>query len=389
MFGWRRRSEGFEWQEYVRTTILVRRADRQRKVDDVRMAALAKARDTKDRGVAASRAAAKSVSQSITELIKDAAVVGWTAVSAFATACWRATASALATLKSLLAEHMPAIPKINWPGLPNAAGGMKRAARMMPDVGFRFPINSRVIGGGAAAIALVVVGGPMLSPTRGTATSSLIPTISAPKVSAGAKDPSGLTGRATAVSGDLLRINRQLIKLTGIEPPEAKQPCLKSNGRRWNCGASARAALEKIVRGKTVVCTGSGQDSERRTLAACRIDDADIAETLVSGGHVFAVSGFFASYTSAEAQARTAQVGIWQGESLRPKEWRDQVWEDAKRSAPEGCPIKGFSRASDRVYALPWSHDYHGAKVRTVKGDRWFCSEDEARAAGFKLSSSL
>ena len=42
MFGWRRRSEGFEWREYVRTTILVRRADRQRRVEDVRVAALEK-----------------------------------------------------------------------------------------------------------------------------------------------------------------------------------------------------------------------------------------------------------------------------------------------------------------------------------------------------------
>ena len=46
MFGWRRRSEGFEWQEYVRTTVLVRRADRQTQIDDVRMAALNKVKDT-------------------------------------------------------------------------------------------------------------------------------------------------------------------------------------------------------------------------------------------------------------------------------------------------------------------------------------------------------
>ena len=39
MFGWRRRSEGFEWREYVRTTVLVRRADRQRRIEDVRVAA--------------------------------------------------------------------------------------------------------------------------------------------------------------------------------------------------------------------------------------------------------------------------------------------------------------------------------------------------------------
>ena len=55
MFGWRKRSEGFEWNEYIRTTVLVRRADRQRRLDDVRLAALAQVKDVRDRGVEASK----------------------------------------------------------------------------------------------------------------------------------------------------------------------------------------------------------------------------------------------------------------------------------------------------------------------------------------------
>ena len=387
MFGWRRRSEGFEWQEYVRTTILVRRADRQRKVDDVRMAALAKAKDTRDRGVAASRAAADTVWQHIISALKAAALALWTAISALAITCWAVLVSLTQSVSVFLADHVPAIPRPEW-RLPSAASGVaQRASQLLPDVGFRLPVNARLIGGALAAIALIFVGGPMLSSGSSSSHSmtgaNLIPTIMAPK------SESGLTGRATAISGDLIRVNTQLIRLTGIEAPEPKQPCLRGNGRRWNCGASARAALDKLVRGKTVVCTASGEDSDGRTLASCKADEADVAETLVRGGHVFAASGLFASYSSAESQAHSEQLGIWQGESIRPKEWRDQIWEDAKRNAPEGCPIKGYARASDRIYTMPWSNDYHGAKVRTVKGDRWFCSEDEARAAGFKLSSRL
>ena len=58
MFGWRRRSEGFEWREYVRTTILVRRADRQRRVEDARVATLEKVKHARDAGVEAGRAGA-------------------------------------------------------------------------------------------------------------------------------------------------------------------------------------------------------------------------------------------------------------------------------------------------------------------------------------------
>ncbi len=61
MFGWRKRNEGFEWREYVRTTILVRRADRQKRLDDARLAALAKVKEAKDRGVNAGIAKAEAV----------------------------------------------------------------------------------------------------------------------------------------------------------------------------------------------------------------------------------------------------------------------------------------------------------------------------------------
>lgn len=56
MFGWRRRSEGFEWREHVRTTVLVRRADRQRRIDDVREAAIAKVQDVGNRGLEVGKA---------------------------------------------------------------------------------------------------------------------------------------------------------------------------------------------------------------------------------------------------------------------------------------------------------------------------------------------
>jgi endonuclease YncB( thermonuclease family) len=389
MFGWRRRSEGFEWQEYVRTTVLVRRADRQRKVDDVRMAALAKAKDTRDRGVAAGRAAADTASQSAIAALKSAARSILRLARAWTRQAWSlAHAGGVA-----VGDRLPDMPRPQWSqnwspswlqkwslAVPSALRA-SAVRRLLPDVGFRLPFNSRIAGGSVLAVALVVFGGPMLRSSLPITTAQLIPTVAAPA------SETVLSGRATAINGDLVRVAGQLVKLAGVEAPEAKQPCLKSNGRRWNCGASARTALEKIIRGKTVTCTPSGQDGDGQSLATCRANDADIAETLVRGGHVFAASGFFASYTAAEVSARDAKAGLWQGDSVRPKEWREIVWEEAKRAAPEGCPIKGHVRASDRIYAMPWADGYSGAKVRTVKGDRWFCSEDEARAAGFKRSS--
>ena len=40
MLGWWRKNEGFEWREYVRTTILVRRKQRRERVEEVKVAAV-------------------------------------------------------------------------------------------------------------------------------------------------------------------------------------------------------------------------------------------------------------------------------------------------------------------------------------------------------------
>ena len=53
-----------------------------------------------------------------------------------------------------------------------------------------------------------------------------------------------------------------------------------------------------------------------------------------------------------------------------------------------GCNIKGNVSVStgERIYHLP-SHDYYDETwVDSSKGERWFCSEDEARSAGWRKS---
>ena len=39
MFGWRKKPEGFEWHQYIRTTIKVRRENRRRRIEDAKHAA--------------------------------------------------------------------------------------------------------------------------------------------------------------------------------------------------------------------------------------------------------------------------------------------------------------------------------------------------------------
>jgi len=51
------------------------------------------------------------------------------------------------------------------------------------------------------------------------------------------------------------------------------------------------------------------------------------------------------------------------------------------------CKIKGnISSKGERIYHLPGQEHYARTKISTLKGERWFCSESEARATGWRFA---
>lgn len=385
LFGWRKRSEGFEWREYVRTTILVRRADRQKRLDDARLAALAKVKDAKDRGVDAGlagvgavRDGAAAAGQRAGQAIAGAAVAGAGLVAGGA----RAAAGAVAGVAA-------AVPK------PKAPTMLRRAAADVAMYGADMPRRWRLLKPyllpGAGAAAAIFVFGAALSPEMGGGTQGIVtgsteraqPDTSSSPPRAAAETDAVVSGRATAATGDLVRVGNKLVRLAGIEAPQAAQPCFNSKGRRWNCADAARDALYRLVRGRRVACElkEGGGTTAAPPVAHCRTEETDLAAALVRKGHVFAAPD--GTYVSDEDAARAEKLGLWQGQADRPADWRQKVWEEAKRASPDGCPIKGLVRRGNKVYAMPWSDGY-SRRLRKTRGDRWFCTEDEARAAGFK-----
>jgi hypothetical protein len=55
---------------------------------------------------------------------------------------------------------------------------------------------------------------------------------------------------------------------------------------------------------------------------------------------------------------------------------------------PEGCDIKGNVGNNYKFYYLPEHENYPNVEI-DKKGDRWFCTEDEALAAGWLSAGSL
>ncbi|SMH40474.1 hypothetical protein SAMN02982922_2332 [Mesorhizobium australicum] len=52
-----------------------------------------------------------------------------------------------------------------------------------------------------------------------------------------------------------------------------------------------------------------------------------------------------------------------------------------------GCNIKGnIAIGGERIYHVPGQSYYSDTRVSPMRGERWFCSEADARAAGWRRS---
>ena len=53
----------------------------------------------------------------------------------------------------------------------------------------------------------------------------------------------------------------------------------------------------------------------------------------------------------------------------------------------EGCQIKGnISNSGEKIYHVPGGRYYEQTVITPGKGERWFCTEEEAQAAGWRRS---
>src|SRR6185312_766890 len=212
MFGWRRRSEGFEWREYVRTTILVRRADRQRRVEDVRVAALEKVKHARDAGRAGAAFAGSQFSKFLSFI--GSALLDLLVAVFYAATRWS---------KFAMAVLSDALSRVAGP-LVDAARGPANVARdkirAMPDVARKLPVKSKHVIGAATVLGLIYLGGPILRSADGVAVAKITPGT--------APTASEISGRATAITGDLMRVGGKLVRLDGVEAPAPSQPCYRS-----------------------------------------------------------------------------------------------------------------------------------------------------------------
>jgi endonuclease YncB( thermonuclease family) len=218
-----------------------------------------------------------------------------------------------------------------------------------------------------------------------------------------ALDP--LTGVARVIDGDTIAIGSQHIRLTGIDAPETDQVCLDSTANRWACGIAARDQLSKHLAGRTISCDGHGQDRYGRLLAVCSTDNHDLNGWMVREGLALAYTKYSRDYIADEASARELRKGMWAGAFIAPWDWRHRdsrtvilgsisvpvraqaelsnAVSSAAAPVPD-CVIKGNVNVhGERIYHLPGQIAYSKINMQDPR-KRWFCSEEEARTAGWR-----
>lgn len=223
---------------------------------------------------------------------------------------------------------------------------------------------------------------------------------------------STLTGKASVIDGDTIEIHGQHIRLDGIDAPESAQSCKDADNKRYLCGKDAALFLDRFIAvASPVRCEFVTWDQYDRFVGECfRADGASLNAAMVRSGYALDwqkhSKGKYAAY---QRDAKQEKVGMWVGTFQPAWEFRAQQQvkapqqadadadsspafalnnEVAARAARGTCDIKGniSIETGERIYHVPGQKFYAKTRISPQKGEKWFCSEDEAVQSGWRRS---
>lgn len=170
------------------------------------------------------------------------------------------------------------------------------------------------------------------------------------------------------VDGDtFITKEKQYIRVASIDAPELN-----------DCGGKeAKIALEKLVLGKPVYFKVLYRDGFNRLIAQVYTSNIDVSEKMIKEGFAYYLSQDNVEnrsfYIKTNEKAKAEGIGIFSKKCT-------QI-ENAKNPH---CIIKGNIHTFGKVYFTPDCGNYERVIVQLFKGERWFCSEKEAKDAGFR-----
>lgn len=175
-------------------------------------------------------------------------------------------------------------------------------------------------------------------------------------------------GVISVYDGDTLILdNKERLRLRQTDAPELD----------FCGGIEARAELENLVSNKRIRVTEQIPDQQGRGMALVYVGDTFVNQELLAGG--------FVRYHS----DRTSQTEVLQTSANEAKEKKLGIYgscQSMTNTKNPRCSIKGNIDRTKKTYHMPGCTQYPFTVVEEDVGEQWFCTEKEAREAGFVKS---
>jgi endonuclease YncB( thermonuclease family) len=221
----------------------------------------------------------------------------------------------------------------------------------------------------------------------------------------------GWAASAIVKDGATLQLADVTYRLDGIDAPELDQMCIDDHADAWACGVEARDQLSGMIGSRQVRCEDLGLGTyKKRHIGICTVEgeSTSLNQLLVRQG--FALNfepSARGRFREDEVGAKDNRRGLWKGCFVAPQEFRrgrkdgallgESCRPDKDReiravlfpddpTMPPGCSIKGRFAVRARVTGNVGVYQLQGCRSypALTKPDRWFCSEEDAEAAGFR-----
>lgn len=210
------------------------------------------------------------------------------------------------------------------------------------------------------------------------------------------------------IDGDTIRVRRgtsiEKIRLIGIDTPET----VDSRVDVQCYGPEATQYLKQKLENKEVVLisdvTQGDTDKYGRLLRYVSLGGEDVGLDLIRNGYAKEYTyekaySYQSAYRDAQILAKSSKLGVWSDKcsSNDGKSSQDSqpqinpvITPEAKpaESSISNCNIKGNISYYDgkKIYHVPGQKYYESTQIDESAGERWFCSEAEAQAAGWRKS---
>ena len=202
---------------------------------------------------------------------------------------------------------------------------------------------------------------------------------------------------ARVIDGDTIEIEGgERVRYIGIDTPETVDP-----RKTVQCfGVEASKKNKELVEGKMVRLEKdiTDRDKYNRLLRYVWLGDTLVNLALVQGGFAHSYSyppdiKYQDKFVVAEKQAREAKLGLWSGcgleSSAKPLLQSQMQSSTSAQKSGSDCSIKGnISVSGEKIYHIFGCGSYAKTRIDEQRGERWFCSETEAKSAGWRKAGN-